>query len=537
MTTSATQTVSPSDVRPVTLTVPVGATDVPTSPVAGSTLTSCSSTGSPCRSASACATATQIASPVATRSMPPVPISIVSCVSPVAGSTRRRSATTRRPERSGGEHGSRSGVSPGSLREADCGVRCGIDAPERAVAVADDEQRCAVLDDVRRAVADLTRPATSMVSGSMRTISVPLAGAAQRKPARAQMYGTSSRRAISPAISFVSGSMRVPWCPAPARRPTRTVRRPSPRRRPGPGSGRGRRPTPSRPAGPRRPSGRRPIPTRRRPWPRTPAGTSASPPQTAKASAPSSGAATVSTGLVLSAGTASGSSSPPQAAARSTTTTAAAAARTPPLRAAREGLRYRDRAASASCGSGNHRSRSKSSETSGAGAASAGGWASTSATIRPASSRCSASRDSSAERRSRPGRAPSPYEKPGERQGWAPRAFAVVPEARPRVEAVEGQELPGVVGEEIDRVDEVLEDGLTGEVVEGEPHEGELDPGVAAHDLGLVGGRRVRVEVEQPVDVRRGAEAPLRAWMPKRSSRSATTKFECSIPTGRAASG
>ena len=46
-TTSAIQTVSPSEASPFTFTVPVGATDSPSSPVAGSTLTSVSSTGSP----------------------------------------------------------------------------------------------------------------------------------------------------------------------------------------------------------------------------------------------------------------------------------------------------------------------------------------------------------------------------------------------------------------------------------------------------------------------------------------------------------
>src|SRR5262249_47332328 len=57
---------------------------------------------------------------------------------------------------------------------------------------------------------------------------------------------------------------------------------------------------------------------------------------------------------------------------------------------------------------------------------------------------------------------------------------AVVPATGRRVEPVERQQLPGVVGEQMDRVDDVLEHLFADELVEADANEAELRAHVAA---------------------------------------------------------
>ena len=64
-----------------------------------------------------------------------------------------------------------------------------------------------------------------------------------------------------------------------------------------------------------------------------------------------------------------------------------------------------------------------------------------------------------------------------------------------------------MLGKEVDRLDEILDERVAHEVLEGEADEAELDPQATAQHLRLVGGRRLEVEVDQAVDVGPGAEA------------------------------
>ena len=86
-------------------------------------------------------------------------------------------------------------------------------------------------------------------------------------------------------------------------------------------------------------------------------------------------------------------------------------------------------------------------------------------------------------------------------------AGAVAPEPGERIEVVGRQEAPAVRRHEIDRRDDVVEDGLGDEVVERDARPPGLDSlAAAAHDLPVL-LRAFEADPEQPVAVRSGARA------------------------------
>ena len=115
--------------------------------------------------------------------------------------------------------------------------------------------------------------------------------------------------------------------------------------------------------------------------------------------------------------------------------------------------------------------------------------------------------------------------------GRAP-PLPVVPETRGRVKAVERQELPAFVRDQVHGREDVVEHGLAHEVVEADARERELRTEPAEPGLLIHARRPGVVDRIHAVDVRAGAEAPLRVWIPNRSLSNATTKFECSSPRG-----
>jgi hypothetical protein len=83
----------------------------------------------------------------------------------------------------------------------------------------------------------------------------------------------------------------------------------------------------------------------------------------------------------------------------------------------------------------------------------------------------------------------------------------VTPQARVGIEAVEREQLPALVGEEVHGLDDVLEDLLADEVVEADAGEGELRAQATLHCLLLHSLRPVRVDPIETMEVRPGAEA------------------------------
>ena len=75
------------------------------------------------------------------------------------------------------------------------------------------------------------------------------------------------------------------------------------------------------------------------------------------------------------------------------------------------------------------------------------------------------------------------------------------------VEAVERQQLPALVREQVHRLDDVVEDRLADEVVEAHAREAERRAGAAEHGLRVHRRRPLRVDRIHAVDVRAGAEA------------------------------
>src|SRR5580765_5661803 len=84
----------------------------------------------------------------------------------------------------------------------------------------------------------------------------------------------------------------------------------------------------------------------------------------------------------------------------------------------------------------------------------------------------------------------------------------MLPEAALGVEAVQREQLPRLVREEVDCLEDVVEDLLAREVVEAQTDERELRAEVAGRRLALHPCRRLLVDPAEAVDVWPCAEAP-----------------------------
>ena len=101
---------------------------------------------------------------------------------------------------------------------------------------------------------------------------------------------------------------------------------------------------------------------------------------------------------------------------------------------------------------------------------------------------------------------------------------------RARIEPVERQQLPTMVGDQMDRVEDVREHRLAHEVGEREPGERQLRPHVP-----LATSACIFAENRSPIPDSRcrygpAQKQPLRAWIPNRSLSTATTKLACKAP-------
>ena len=159
-------------------------------------------------------------------------------------------------------------------------------------------------------------------------------------------------------------------------------------------------------------------------------------------------------------------------------------------------------------GAGTSGCASNSGDSAGSSGALDGGSASTARMIRRASSSWRASALSGAVARAEPAPRPAASNDRSWRlSSGAGASVRVVPEARAGIEAVQRQELPAFVREQVDGLDDVVEDGLADEVVEADA--GEREGGAQAALPGLRVHRRRPGVVDRmhAMDVRAGAEA------------------------------
>ena len=89
------------------------------------------------------------------------------------------------------------------------------------------------------------------------------------------------------------------------------------------------------------------------------------------------------------------------------------------------------------------------------------------------------------------------------------------PQPTCRIEPVVREQPPAFGGDEIDRVEDELEDGLADEVVEVHPNPTGLDPFAAPGDLAFELVRALDVDAEQPMPVRASTRAPAASLDPE----------------------